>query len=241
MDRPPKSGFHRRSGHSPVRLLFHPGRASGKGAHRSGPVSGRFNDGCPGVANVHGALEESIEEGQPLRTGNISRNGPTGVYTTKDGDVSITVASDDQWGRLSRALDAPELLEDPRFDSYVSRTVNVTEARQHIQCIIGKFTLEEAVELLERHDVPSAPVRTAEQVMNDRHFWTGAACCPCATPGCLSRSKAWFPGSRCCFPAAQLPEMPGAPTLGMHNREIFSKFLGLGEADLAELKELGVV
>ena len=29
--------------------------ASGKGAHRSRPVSGRFNDGYPGVAYVHGA------------------------------------------------------------------------------------------------------------------------------------------------------------------------------------------
>ena len=54
-------------------------------------------------------LEEAISEGIPLRTGNISRSGPTGLYETKNGDLSITVTSDDQWSRLSKALDAPEL------------------------------------------------------------------------------------------------------------------------------------
>ena len=70
-------------------------------------------------------LEESIEAGLPLRTGNISRSGPTGLYSATGGDISITVTSDDQWRRMCNALESPELLEDPRFDTYVSRTDNV--------------------------------------------------------------------------------------------------------------------
>ncbi|RUA02696.1 MAG: CoA transferase [Candidatus Poseidoniales archaeon] len=70
-------------------------------------------------------LEETIADGLPLRTGNISRSGPTGLYETKDGDLSLTVTSDEQWGRLSRALDAPNLLENPLFSDYVARTTNV--------------------------------------------------------------------------------------------------------------------
>ena len=186
-------------------------------------------------------LEESIEEGQPLRTGNISRSGPTGIYTAKDGDVSITVASDDQWGRLSRALDAPELLEDPRFDSHASRTVNVVEARQQIQRIIGELTLEEALGRLENQDVPCAPVRTAAQVMNDQHFWDRGSMLPMRHAGMSQPVKGLVSGFPVVFSGGQLPEMPGAPTLGMHNKEIFSKILELGEADLAELKEQGVV
>ena len=186
-------------------------------------------------------LEESIEEGQPLRTGNISRSGPTGLYTTKDGDVSITVASDDQWGRLSRALDAPELLEDPRFDSSVSRTVNVEEARQQIQRLIGKLTLEEALECLEHHDVPCAPVRTAGQVMNDQHFWDRGSLLPMRHAGMSQPVKGLVSGFPVLFSGGELPELPGAPTLGMHNKEIFSKFLELGDCDLAELEEQGVV
>ncbi|MCI0798222.1 MAG: CoA transferase [Chloroflexi bacterium] len=186
-------------------------------------------------------LEETIEEGQPLRTGNISRSGPTGLYTTKDGDVSLTVTSDEQWARLARALDAPGWLEDPRFESFVSRTVHVEEARQQIQEIIGEFTLKEALQRLEEHDVPCAPVRTAQQVMNDQHFWDRGSLLPMRHAGLPQPVRGVASGFPVIFSGGPLPEMSGAPTLGMHNKEIFSKLLGLGEDDLAELKEQGVI
>jgi crotonobetainyl-CoA:carnitine CoA-transferase CaiB-like acyl-CoA transferase len=40
-------------------------------------------------------LEEDLELGNPLRTGNISRSGPTGLYHTQDADIILTAASDD--------------------------------------------------------------------------------------------------------------------------------------------------
>jgi crotonobetainyl-CoA:carnitine CoA-transferase CaiB-like acyl-CoA transferase len=186
-------------------------------------------------------LEENIEYGQPLRTGNISRSGPTGLYHASDGDVSLTVTSDDQWARLARALDAPGFLEDPRFVSYVSRTTNVEEARQAIQSIIGEFTLEEALDRLESHDVPCAPVRTAEQVMNDQHFWDRGSLLPLRHAGLAEPVKGVASGFPVIFSSGALPEMTGAPTLGMHNQEIFSKLLGLDESALAELQESGVI
>ena len=186
-------------------------------------------------------LEENIEYGQPLRTGNISRSGPTGLYHASDGDVSLTVTSDEQWARLARALDAPQFLEDPRFQSYVTRTANVEEARQLIQAIIGEFTLEEALDRLESHDVPCAQVRTAEQVMNDQHFWDRGSLVPMRHAGLPQPVKGVASGFPVIFSGGLLPEMAGAPTLGMHNKEIFSKLLGLGEADLTGLKESGVI
>jgi crotonobetainyl-CoA:carnitine CoA-transferase CaiB-like acyl-CoA transferase len=186
-------------------------------------------------------LEENIEYGQPLRTGNISRSGPTGLYHASDGDVSLTVTSDDQWARLARALDAPQFMEDPRFESYVSRTTNVEEARQAIQHIIGEFTLEEALDRLESHDVPCAPVRTAEQVMNDQHFWDRGTLLPLRHAGLAKPVKGVASGFPVIFSGGALPEMAGAPTLGMHNQEIFSKLLGLDESQLATLKESGVI
>ena len=186
-------------------------------------------------------LEESIEEGQPLRTGNISRSGPTGLYNTSDGDVSITVTSDDQWGRLSRAFNAPELLEDPRFDSYVSRTVNVEDARKEVQRLIGPLSLKEALARLEEYDVPCAPVRTAEQVMNDQHFWDRNSLVPMRHAGMAEPVKGVVSGFPVRFSGGELPDIPGAPTLGMHNQEIFSKILGLGDAEIADLKSQGVV
>lgn len=187
-------------------------------------------------------LEESIVAGLPLRTGNISRSGPTGLYSAIGGDISITVTSDDQWRRMCDALACPELLHDPRFDTYVARTDNVESARQEIQQRIGPLTLDAALERLESHDVPCAPVRTAEQVMNDRHFWQRGSLTPMrhgAMPEPVAGAvAAGFPVR---FSGGELPPLAGAPTLGMHNREVFSGILGLTGAQLSELADRGVI
>ncbi|MDA0264383.1 MAG: CoA transferase [Chloroflexi bacterium] len=186
-------------------------------------------------------LEESIADGQPLRTGNISRSGPTGLYQTKNGDLSLTVTSDDQWGRLSRAMNAPELLEDPRFCDYVARTENVEDARKEIQRLIGEYSLEDALRILEEHDVPCAPVRTAEQVMNDQHFWDRGSLLPMLNAAMGGPVEGVASGFPVIFSGGELPQVPGAPTLGMHNNEIFSKLLGLTDDDIEKLKEENVV
>ena len=186
-------------------------------------------------------LEESIADGQPLRTGNISRSGPTGLYSATDGDLSITVTSDDQWARLARALEAPQLLEDSRFATYVSRTTYVEEAREEIQRLIGVFTLADALERLEAHDVPCAPVRTAEEVMHDRHFWDRGTLLPMRHAGMEEAVEGIVSGFPVKFSGGDLPQIPGAPTLGMHNSEIFTKLLGMDEAEIEVLKTQGVV
>ena len=186
-------------------------------------------------------LEESIADGQPLRTGNISRSGPTGLYSAKDGDLSITVTSDDQWARLARALEAPQLLEDSRFATYVSRTTYVEGAREEIQRLIGVFTLADALERLEVHDVPCAPVRTAEEVMHDRHFWDRGTLLPMRHAGMEEAVEGIVSGFPVKFSGGDLPQIPGAPTLGMHNSEIFTKLLGMDEAEIEVLITQGVV
>ena len=53
--------------------------------------------------------------------------------------------------------------------------------------------------------------------------------------------KGIFAGFPVKFSGGELPELPGAPTLGMHNREIFSTLLGLEKADIQKLVDQGVI
>ena len=186
-------------------------------------------------------LEESLEQGLPLRTGNIGRSGPTGLYSAKDGDVVITATSDDQWQRLCQALDAPDLLGDTRFSSYQSRTENVEDARLEIQKLVGRLRLEEATERFERADVPCAPVRTASQVLDDNHFWERGVLQP-MRHGALDRPvEGVVSGFPVHFSGGSLPDLAGAPTLGMHNREVYEGLLGLAPEELQKLQDQGVV
>lgn len=187
-------------------------------------------------------LEDDIEMGLPLRMGNTTRGGPTGLYRTSDGELTITAASDDQWRRLANALDAPELVEDARFAEFHSRTANVVAARAEVQKRVGKLKRDEALERFEKFDVPSGAVRSVDEAINDKHFWERGSLLP-MRHGVLGETAdggivAGFP---IIFGGGKLPEPYGAPTLGMHNAEIYGKLLNLNANDIAALKADGVV
>ena len=186
-------------------------------------------------------LEETIEQQKPLRTGNVTRSGPTGLYSAKDGDVVLTLTSDDQWQRLAKALEAPHLLEDPRFATFHLRGVNAEAARAAAQKLIGGLPLTLVLKQLEDADVPCAPVRTAPQVLADQHFRDRGSLLPMLHGELNKPVDGVASGFPVIFSAGELPELAGAPTLGMHNAEIFSRLLNLSGEKLTQLQEEGVV
>lgn len=186
-------------------------------------------------------LEDDVEMGLPLRMGNTTRGGPTGLYQTSDGEITITAASNDQWKRLVTALGAPELVDDPRFKEFHSRTANVVEARQVLQDLVGKLTRDEAIERFEAGDVPCSPVRTVAEVRDDKHFRDRGSLLPMrhgAIEGPVSGIASGFP---ILFSGGKIPEPNGAPTLGQQNAEIFGKLLNIDADELESLMRQGIV
>jgi crotonobetainyl-CoA:carnitine CoA-transferase CaiB-like acyl-CoA transferase len=187
-------------------------------------------------------LEEALAKGQPVRAGNDSRTSPTGLYHTRDADIIVTVAGAGQWEGLCEALDAPELLADERYGPGADRAKYMTEIRAAIQERIGKLTCADAIALLKKCDVPVAPVRSLKEVVADDHFYRRGTLKP-MQHGALKKTVeggivVGFPVS---FSSGPLPDLPGAPTLGMHNEEIFGGLLGLNEEDRRMLKERGII
>ena len=186
-------------------------------------------------------LEDDVEMGLPLRMGNTTRGGPTGLYRTRDGELTLTAASDDQWRRLANALDAPELAEDPRFAEFHSRTANVVEAREEIQNRMLNFNRDEALERFEKFDVPSGAVRTVNEAISDNHFWERRSLLPMRHGKIENPVPGIAAGFPVIFSDENLPEPYGAPTLGMHNAEIYGNLLNLTPKDIAALKREGVI
>ncbi len=186
-------------------------------------------------------LEEDIAAGVPLRTGNNSRSGPTGQYDASDGAIIITAASDDQWRRLCNAIGMPELVDDARFARYQVRSENAAAARAEVQARVGKMTRAEALECLSAGDVPCAPVRTVPEVLADAHFRERGTLRPmrnAAFDGEIDEVAAGFP---VLFDGQALPDVPGAPPLGMHNAAVLSELCGVDAAELERLRTEGVI
>ena len=187
-------------------------------------------------------LEEALASGHPVRAGNDSRTSPTGLYRTKDADIIVTAAGAGQWAGLCKALDAPELLADQRFSPSADRSKHMTELRAEIQKRVGRLTCKEAVERMKAADVPVAPIRKLSEVIADDHFYRRGTLKPMEHGALKSTVDGHVViGYPVVFSSGPLPDLAGAPTLGMHNKDIFGGVLGLDETRLSALKDRGVI
>ena len=187
-------------------------------------------------------VEHILDEGKPPRAGNDARHDVTGLYRLTDGDVIITVGSPLRWEKLCRALDAENLLNDPRYATNAGRQEHVDTLRQAIQQRLGRHNCVDGIALLEGAGVPVARVRTLPEAVNDRHFRDRGTLKPMYRYG---SSEAVEPGIISGFPIAfsggELPKLDGGAPLGQHNAEIFGKLLNLDELALQNLKKNGVI
>ena len=186
-------------------------------------------------------IEEALNAGEPLRMGNGIRGGPMGLYHTKDGDIIVTVASDDQWQRLAMALNAPHLTKDPRFAKFLDRGKNISAARSAIQDLLMEFTKDEAIELLESKDVPCSHVRTVPDIMNDAHFKDRGTLRPMRSQAFEEDLPGIVSGFPVVFSGGEIPQSTGAPLLGQQNEEIYGNLLGKDHSELDRLKNEGVI
>ena len=107
------------------------------------------------------------------RTGN--RHGgmsicPYNVYPASDGFIAILCSNDKHFFALMKALELPELGEDPRFALNKDRVAAMEVVDAAIAARTAQLTKAELFERIMRHRVPSAPVRSLAEVMNDPHL-----------------------------------------------------------------------
>lgn len=94
-------------------------------------------------------------------------NIPTGVFETSDVPINIQASSDHMFARLCEALDARELLADPRYKALRDRSDN----RKELHARLGEYTRtrasEELIDQLAEAGVPCGPIYTVDQTFAD--------------------------------------------------------------------------
>jgi crotonobetainyl-CoA:carnitine CoA-transferase CaiB-like acyl-CoA transferase len=108
----------------------------------------------------------------PQRTGNrFPFVAPRNVYGTKDGlYLALAASTPTIFERVARAIDRPELVDDPRFRDNNARLAHQDELDEIIAAWMGERTQREVMEVFVQHEAAIAPVYDISEIFEDPHF-----------------------------------------------------------------------
>ncbi|MGE0224711.1 MAG: CaiB/BaiF CoA transferase family protein [Acetobacteraceae bacterium] len=158
------------------------------------------------------------------------------IYATATGHISAAVQTNKEWTALTRALDKPEWLDDPRFRTPALRQKNINDRLSMTQQVLLTRSAEEWLERLTAEGVPCAPVLTRTDMIDNPQVQAIGIVVETDHPE-AGRIRQARPAAR--FSATPATIRHGGPALGQHNEEILAE-LGYAPGDIAALsvKEL---
>jgi len=183
-------------------------------------------------------IEESVLGlGRKPTLNRSQTSGPSDIYKTRDGWITVAVNGDPLFRRVSKLIGAPEWLDDKRFASDKARGDNGEIISARIQEWCTARSSVEVIAAFENARVPAGPVYNMRQALDDPHFKSSDFFTNIDYPGIGTAPIAATP--------IKLHGTPGtvrsrAPLLGEHSDEILGE-LGYSAAEILELKKSGAV
>lgn len=164
---------------------------------------------------------------------------PCGVFKAPHGYIMIIAALDHQWQGLTRAMERPDLSDDPRFRNVRVRRKNRDILIPEIErWLLSLPDRQAALDALDRERVPAAPVLTVPEVVEHPHLVERQAVRPVSDP---LLGEFMIPGFPFRFSGHPLPQVVPAPDLGQHNGAVLERYLGYGADQIAELSAGGIL
>lgn len=163
--------------------------------------------------------------------------GPSDIFRTKNGWITVAVNGDPLFRRVCRLIGAEEWLEDPRFASDKARGDNGEIISKRIGEWCAERTSAEAIAAFEKARVPAGPVLRPRETLDDPHVRDGGFFARIDFPGIESVPIVATP--------VKLHGSPGEvrrrpPLLGEHTNEVLQE-LGYSAEEIDRLKKSGAV
>lgn len=191
------------------------------------------------VMNAH-LIEQGVTGVDRVGTGNrVQTSAPSDVFETSDGHILVHTVGNNLFRRWAETVGRGELADDPRFRSDQHRGDN-----NGILCAImaewcATKTTSEALAILQDKGVPSGPVLSLQQALDNPQADAMSYFTPVAVNG-IDGVFAPVLG----LPARFSSLSPGQPTpppqIGEHNAEILGG-LGMSGAQIRKLEERGII
>jgi crotonobetainyl-CoA:carnitine CoA-transferase CaiB-like acyl-CoA transferase len=144
-------------------------------------------------------------------------------YATKDGYICLLAQNQAHWRNLLGAFGRPELIEDPRFNTYATRAANVDALYAIVAEGMQSRTTAEWLLLLEELDVPAAPMNGIEDLWDDPYLAASGFFQRVQHPSEGSMVTMAIPQSFSASPPS-IRRLP--PQLGQHTQEVLAEVLG---------------
>ena len=174
------------------------------------------------------------------RTGNRSvKNAPRNTYRTADAKwVAVSTSSQSIAERVMKLIGWPEVTKEPWFASAAGRVQHVDALDARLADWIGQRDVDEVVRAFEEAEAAAAPIYDIADVFRDPQYTALGTIAEVPDPQLetLRMQNVMFRLSR----DAGSIRSTGKP-LGADNESVFVEELGLTPAELAALREKGVV
>lgn len=164
-------------------------------------------------------------------------SAPYQAYETADGWITVGAGNQTNWPRLTAALGAPDLAEDPRFVTNDLRMENLDALNAELDLLFKPHSTNALMTALEDAGVPAGPVLDIGQMTEDPQT--------IARDMVIEIEHSRLGQVRTLGPPIKLSETPanvrrGAPCLGEHSAEILREY-GYDEDAISAMVDSGAV
>ncbi len=176
----------------------------------------------------------------PRRLGGAHPNlAPYQPLPTADGDLVVAVGNDGQFQALCRALGAPELGQDPCFNTNALRVGHRAELTAALEALTTARTTHAWIGILEAAGVPCGPINTVEEVFAEPQAQARGLVVEQARGDLDAPIRSVASPMR--LSATPVSYRAPPPALGQDTEAVLEEQLGLSTDRIAELKAQGVI